>query len=149
MPGVPTNLNALVQGNSVTLTWGAPATGGTPASYLLQAGTTPGGSEIGAIPASGTGLAFNGVPDGRYYVRVRGVNAAGTGAPTSDLVLNVGCTGPPATPSTLTASVAGSVVALAWNVPTGHDDHRARGGIRTRGRRTSPSRSRRPRPGSR
>ena len=119
VPGAPTDLNAVVQGSSVALTWEAPATGGTPTSYLLQAGYTPGGAEIGAIPAPATGLAFNGVPDGRYYVRVRGVNAAGTGAPTSDLVLTVGCSGPPATPTTLTTSVTGSLVVVAWNVPPG------------------------------
>ena len=84
----------------------------------MQAGFTPGGTEVGSIPAASTGLFFTNVPVGQYFVRVRAVNAAGTGAPTSDLVLNVGCD-PPAAPTTLNFVVNGSVVGVNWNVEPG------------------------------
>ena len=118
-PGTPTNLAATVTGNNVSLTWSAPATGGAPTSYVLQAGYTPGGVEVGAIPAASTGLAFAGVPNGQYYVRVLAVNAVGTSAPTSDVVVTVGCTAVPAAPSAFTTTVSGSVVTLLWNVEPG------------------------------
>jgi glucose/arabinose dehydrogenase len=117
-PGVPTSLNADVLGNAVTISWAPPASGGTPASYELQAGLTPGGSEAGSFATTSTGLSFSGVPSGQYFVRVRAVNAVGASAPTSDVVLNVGCS-PPVAPTTLTTVVVGRQVDLTWNVAAG------------------------------
>jgi glucose/arabinose dehydrogenase len=118
-PGTPTNLTANVTGNNVALTWGAPASGGAPTGYVLQAGYTPGGVEIGAIPASSTGLAFANVPNGQYYVRVLAVNGAGASAPTSDVALTVGCTATPAAPTSFNTGITGNVVGLNWNVEAG------------------------------
>ena len=118
-PGPPSGLAANVQGNSVALTWAAPTTGGAPTGYVLQAGFTPGGTEIGSIPAASTGLFFASVPNGQYYVRVQSVNGAGASAPTADLLLNVGCAGPPVAPTTLNTSVTGAVVGVNWNVEPG------------------------------
>jgi glucose/arabinose dehydrogenase len=114
-PGTPTNLNADVVGNAVTLAWAPPASGGAPAGYRLEAGFTPGGTEAGSFPTAATALSFTGVPSGQYFVRVRAVNDVGASAPTSDLVLNVGCS-PPATPTTLTTVVTGRQVDVSWNV---------------------------------
>ncbi len=47
------------------------------------------------------------------------MNAAGPGPATSDLVLNVGCAAPPVAPTTLTAAVSGTFVAVNWNVEPG------------------------------
>ena len=118
-PGTPTNLAANVAGNNVTLSWSAPASGGAPTGYVLQAGYTPGGVEVGAIPAASTGLSFANVPNGQYYVRVLAVNAVGASAPTSDLVVTVGCTAVPAAPAAFTTTVSGDVVTLLWNVEPG------------------------------
>ena len=119
VPNVPTNLGANVQGNAVTLSWNAPSGGDAPTGYVMEAGSAPGAANIGVVPTSSTSLFFAGVPDGRYYVRVRASNAAGVGSATSDLVVNVGCSGPPATPTGFTTSVAGSVVTVGWSVPSG------------------------------
>ncbi len=118
-PGAPSGLGANVQGNSVALTWTAPTTGGAPTGYVLQAGNTPGGTEIGSIPSASTGLFFASVPNGQYYVRVLAVNGAGASAPTADLLLNVGCAGPPLAPTTLNTSVTGPVVGVNWNLEPG------------------------------
>lgn len=103
----------------MALTWTAPTTGGAPTGYVLQAGNTPGGTEIGSIPSASTGLFFASVPNGQYYVRVLAVNGAGASAPTADLLLNVGCAGPPLAPTTLNTSVTGPVVGVNWNLEPG------------------------------
>lgn len=117
-PGVPVGLGATVNGNSVSIAWNPPVTGGSASGYLLEAGSTPGSSNIGVFPTSTPALAVAGVPTGQYFVRVRSTNPAGTSAATSDLTLNVGCS-PPAAPATFTASAAGQTVTLNWSVATG------------------------------
>ncbi len=117
-PGAPTGLAANVQGNAVTLNWNAPAAGGAAASYLVEAGNAPGSANLGSAPTTSTSLAVGGVPTGQYFVRVRARNAVGTSAPTSDVIVSVGCT-PPAPPSTFTAVVTGNSVAVTWAVAAG------------------------------
>jgi glucose/arabinose dehydrogenase len=117
-PGPPTSFTADVQANTVALTWGAPASGGAPTRYELLAGITPGGTEVGAFSTTATGLFFAGVPTGQYFVRLRGVNAAGPGATTPELTLNVGCT-PPAAPTGFNTVVTGQVVGVSWTVDPG------------------------------
>ncbi len=117
-PGAPASLAANVQGNAVTLSWDAPSSGGSAASYLVEAGTAQGSANLGTAPTTTTSLAVSGVPTGQYFVRVRARNAVGTSAPTSDLVVNVGCS-PPAPPATFTTVVTGTSVAVTWNVATG------------------------------
>ena len=117
-PGAPTSLAANVQGNAVTLSWNPPSSGGAAASYLVEAGNSQGSASLGSAPTTGTSLAVGGVPTGQYFVRVRARNAVGTSAPTSDLVVNVGCT-PPDPPSTFTTVVTSTSVAVTWNVAAG------------------------------
>ena len=102
----------------MTLTWAAPTSGGTPTSYVLEAGSSPGAANLATIPTTGTTVAVGGVPTGQYFVRVRARNAVGTSAATSDAVVNVGCT-PPLPPATFTTTVTGSAVAMAWTVAAG------------------------------
>ena len=117
-PGTPSGLSANVQGNAVTLNWTAPA-GGSATGYLMEAGSAPGAANVGSVSTAATALFFPGVPNGRYYVRVKATNAAGASAPTSDLIVDVGCAGPPAAPTTLNTSVSGTVVSISWNVAPG------------------------------
>ncbi len=116
-PGAPGNLAGTVQGNTVSLTWNAPSTGGAAVSYIVEAGSSAGSANLGTAATTATALA-GAVPAGQYFVRVRAVNAAGTSAPSSEVVLNVGCS-PPVAPTTLTITVTGSTVAFAWNVAAG------------------------------
>lgn len=117
-PGAPTNLAATVQGDALTLNWAPPTTGGAATSYIIEAGTSQGSANLGTAPATSTSLAVAGVPTGQYFVRVRALNAAGTSAPTSDVIVNVGCS-PPAPPSIFTSVVTGSSVSLTWDVASG------------------------------
>src|SRR5690349_5273683 len=64
------NLQAQATGNVVTLTWS-----GTAQGWQVEAGTVQGTYPIVVQTGSAApGLVAPGVPNGRYYVRVRAVN---------------------------------------------------------------------------
>jgi hypothetical protein len=113
-PGQPGALQVTVNSNTVTISWGA-ATGAT--SYLLEAGTGPGSSNIASgIPVASTSYQVGGVPAGLYYVRVRGVGPGGVGPPTADATISVGGCVPPSAPQNLTHTVNGANVSLSWTL---------------------------------
>jgi predicted phage tail protein len=116
-PSAPTNLVAAVNGSTVTLTWTATAAGTPVIGYRLEAGTSPGLSNIASsLIGPSAGFTANGVPFGTYYVRVRAVAADGESAPSNEVVVNVGggCSGPPNAPVGLSRSVNGSLVTFTW-----------------------------------
>jgi hypothetical protein len=119
----PTSLDRGVNGTTVTLRWGVPP-GNQPTSYVIEAGTGPGLSNITVFDTgnSATGLTVNNVPPGTYYVRVRGRDASGTGPVSNEVIVVVtGPAGQPAAcaPRNLTATVIGSDLLLDWNGPPG------------------------------
>jgi hypothetical protein len=121
-PGAPTGLTASVANSSVTLTWSAPATGGPVTTYIIQAGSSPGESNLANFSTGSTATSFfaTGVGSGSYFVRVRASNAGGTGAPSNEVLLLVGSPcGAPEAPSNLVASVSGSTVTLTWTPGAG------------------------------
>src|SRR6185295_19685804 len=82
-PAAPGRLSAsLVSDSTVQLSWSAPAAGGAPTSYVLQAGTASGVTNLAnantgsALPT----LTVTGVPNGTYYFRVLAQNASGASA---------------------------------------------------------------------
>ena len=88
LPGAPSNVAASAgAGGLVTVSWQAPASGGTPASYLLVAGYTPGASTFQA-PVTGTSVSGV-VPSGTYYLRIVALNGAGAGPASAEVVLIV------------------------------------------------------------
>jgi hypothetical protein len=118
-PGPPQNLAALVAGNTVTLTWLAPTTGGLPSSYVVEASLSPGGVLIASLAASTSSLVVPDVPNAIYYVRVRALNAHGGSAPSNEVIVVVpgggpGCAFAPDAPTNLVAAVSGSLVELNW-----------------------------------
>jgi pimeloyl-ACP methyl ester carboxylesterase len=89
IPGPPRNLSGQMTGSTVTLAWNAPSTGRAPTSYVIEAGSRAGASDLASatVPGSTTSLQQD-VPLGTYYVRVRAVNAAGASAPSNEIVLS-------------------------------------------------------------
>jgi hypothetical protein len=124
VPGPPQNLAAVVNGNTVTLTWAAPATGGAPTGYIVNASLSPGGAIIASLPVSDTSLIVSAVPNAVYYVHVRAVNIDGSSGPSNEVVVAVPGGGPscatlPNAPSNFGATVTDSLVTLSWSAPVG------------------------------
>ena len=118
-PDAPQSLAAVVNGNTVTLTWVTASTGGVPSSYVVEASLSPGGPIIAAFPLVNTALVVDSVPNGVYYARVRAVNADGSSPPSNEVIVVVpgggACTSPPNAPTNLTSSVFGQTVTLNWS----------------------------------
>lgn len=89
-PSPPLNLSHAVSGSTVTFTWQAPAAG-TPTSYVLEAGSATGLSNIAVFDTGNANTAFvvNGVPPGAYYVRLRARSGVGTGLVSNERVVIV------------------------------------------------------------
>jgi hypothetical protein len=88
-PNPPTNLQAAVSGSTIVFTWAPPATGCAPSSYVLQAGTTSGSSNLASVAVSGTSFTAAGVGNGTYFVRVVAVNAVGPSAASNEVSVSV------------------------------------------------------------
>jgi len=133
-PGTPGGLAAAVTGRTVVLTWTPPITGGTPTSYLLQAGSASGLTDLvnttteSAFPT----LTATNVPGGTYFFRVLAQSAAGTSAASNEIAVSVGagvrasvtvraeaCTVPPP-PTALTRIQDGNIsVTFVWGAGEG------------------------------
>jgi hypothetical protein len=122
------NLDAAVQGSSVSLTWQPPpeeALAGEPEeqplTYVLEAGSAPGAADIVpgfATQSLATSARFDGVPNGTYYVRLRALYADFQSDPSNEIAVTVGngsCNGLPSVPGNLGYSVNGGLVTLTWS----------------------------------
>ncbi len=86
LPAAPAALTSTVAGSTLTLSWTAPA--GPVSGYVLEAGSAQGLANIGAATiGASTSFVIPGVPAGTYYVRVRAITSAGSGAASSDVVV--------------------------------------------------------------
>ena len=88
VPQPPEDLFAVEGRGGVLIRWEPSDLGVRPTSYLLDAGLAPGTTAL-TIPVTGTSYLASGVPPGRYFVRVRGVNAAGAGPASSEIEMVV------------------------------------------------------------
>lgn len=114
-PGLPASS---VSGSAVSVSW-TPAAGA--ASHVFEAGSLPGQANLLRMPVAVTSMSAQ-APPGVYFVRARGQNSCGTGAPSPDAMIAVGCSAPgPAAP--LSASVTGHQVTLHWNAAPGALDY--------------------------
>jgi glucose/arabinose dehydrogenase len=120
-PGPPSNLQAVITGQNAMVTW-APPNGELPQQYLLEAGSTPGGSDLGGYytPGSLPGLFAPGAPNGTYYLRVRSVSSGGSSAASNEVaaVVKGNCTAPPPAPTDVRVNVTGAQVTILWGLPT-------------------------------
>jgi len=110
-PNAAASLATTVSGSTVRLTWGAPVGGCAPSSYVLQAGSSAGSSDL-ANANLGPAMSYvaSGVGAGTYYVRVRAMNAYGQSAGSNEVVLIVTAGGAPAP---VPGGVGGTWVGLA------------------------------------
>jgi hypothetical protein len=114
VPGVPSNVTVIPGNAAVTVSWTAPANGGSPITgYVVTA--MPGG--LTQTTGSATSLVFPGLTNGQSYTfTVAAVNAMGTGLPSSPSPAVVPAT-VPAAPQ-VTSLVAGDgKVTVTWTAP--------------------------------
>ena len=114
MPGVPQNVQAAVVGNTISVSW-QPPSGSAVWTYMVQAGTAPGASNI---YRGGVGLVTtvsSPIANGTYYIRVAAQNLAGTGPASADVVAQVGL--PPGPPQNVVATASAGVITLSWAPP--------------------------------
>jgi hypothetical protein len=118
VPGPPFSPSAVVNGSTVSLSWGPPYTGGAPSGYILEAGAAPGATFVQQFTAN-TRFVVGGVMQGRYFVRVKAVNTNGIGPASEEFLVTVPCpTLPPVTaPVNLVGWVSGSRLTLTWGAP--------------------------------
>lgn len=114
-PTMPAGLSATWVGQFVILSWGV-STGAT--SYTMEVGTSSGASDYGVFNMGTLTAYATPVPPGRFYVRVRGVNANGMSAPSNQIEVQANAGGVPGAPGNLTQSWSGSAVTLRWSAPT-------------------------------
>ena len=125
-PGPSASLTGSSSGSTVTLNWLAPASVDPATSYIVEAGTSSGASNVATFDTGSTAttLTVSGVPAGTYFVRVRAKNSEGSSAPSNEITLTVGggtttCTTAPGAPTGLTAAVSGTSLTLTWSAPAG------------------------------
>ena len=112
VPLPPATLTSTTVGDTVTLVWTAPSSVDPVITYVIEAGSTAGATNLAnfATGNNSTSYVATGVPAGTYYVRVRSQNSSGTGSASNEVVVVVsmaGCTTAPNAPTGLTSSVAG------------------------------------------
>jgi hypothetical protein len=116
-PHRPVGLTGSLQQGVATLAWSPPppADGLNPESYVIEAGSAPGLSDLASL-AVGNVLGFQAVsvPPGVYYVRVRAMNRRGLSDPSPEIVLPAAAVG---APEALSWSGAGNLVELRWQAP--------------------------------
>lgn len=89
VPGQPQDLTASISGDLVTLRWNPPPNGPTPTGYTLEVGTALGSTNLGTFNVGNVTTLTAPAPPGTYYVRVRAVNALGTGNPSAEIVVRL------------------------------------------------------------
>jgi hypothetical protein len=112
-PGAPRSLAGSVSGNTATLSWQPPSTGGAPATYLLDVGTRSGASDVANGYNVGNVLSATGtLQRGTYYSRVRAANAVGTSVNSNEARFVIGRR--LRTPSGFTVAWSGTTATLSW-----------------------------------
>ncbi len=117
-PGAPTNLQASANGNALSMSWGAPASGAAPTSYTLIARATPGGTLLGTLPLGNVTSFSAAAPNGVFALSLTATNASGTGPESTSVTVTLpSVPPPPAAPTNLVATVLGSTATLTWSAP--------------------------------
>jgi hypothetical protein len=127
-PGAPSGFAASAAGATISLTWRAPSTGGSPTTYVVEAGSSPGGVNLANFSTGNTSTSFSagGIGAGVYYVRVKAGNSVGTSSASNEATLVVGggggpCVGAPGAPGALfVTGNSGGRVSFSWSASSGN-----------------------------
>jgi hypothetical protein len=114
----PANLQAVVTGLSVLLSW-TPVAAAT--SYVLEAGSGPGLADLFNADIGNATTLPAGAPPGTYYVRVRARAGLAISGPSAEIVVTLPggvCVAPPPVTG-LTAAVDAGVLTLRWDGAAG------------------------------
>jgi hypothetical protein len=126
-PGPPVHFHASTVADSTTLHWTPPSasTGGVPTGYIVQVGTTSGGSDVlNQQVGNVTSYELGALAPGTYFLRVRALNASGVSAPSDELVLTLACTPPSSAPANVTWRTSTSALQATWTPVPGAGDYR-------------------------
>lgn len=117
-PDAPDNVVAFVSGDRLTMTWAPPTNVGPGVSFVVEAGSTSGATNIATLPVAVPAFSFAPVPDGVYFLRVRARNAAGVSTASREVMIVAGgVPAPPGAPVLRSPAVSGASVTLAWDTP--------------------------------
>jgi 5-hydroxyisourate hydrolase-like protein (transthyretin family) len=118
-PDAPTSVNStFVSGDRLSFTWAPAVTGGAPTSYIVEAGSASGLSNIASVTVTTRHFLYTPVPPGVFFLRVRAVNAGGVSAPSAEVMIVAGgVPSPPEPPSFTSITASGSTVTLNWTAP--------------------------------
>ncbi len=117
-PGAPTAFTAQASGNTVLMSWAAPAAGGVPTSYTILARIASGGPVVASLPVGNVTSFSVGAPNGAYFLSVVASNASGGGPESNVVSVTVpAVAAPPGSPSGLAVSVVGATATFTWMAP--------------------------------
>lgn len=108
-------------GGFLAFGWRPPTSGAPPASYVIQAGSSAGASDLAQLDtqSAATGLRVF-APLGQYFVRVRPRVGGVIGQPSNEVAVMVGAAcSMPDTPRNLTSAVTDTTVSLTWQSASG------------------------------
>jgi hypothetical protein len=121
-PAAPLDLRAAVQGRRVDLSWRHPTEEGeadrAATSYTIEVGRASGRSDVATFTTGvTTTFTIAELAPGEYFIRVRGVNAAGVGAPSNEVQVIIAGAPRADAPQRLRATITGATVQLDWDAP--------------------------------
>ncbi len=116
----PTNLTATsIVGNTVTITWTAPANSITPTGYVLEGGIVP-GEVLASVATGSTAPTFTFVaPTGAFYIRAHSLSPGLRSVASNEIRIFVNVPAPPSAPANLLGLVNGTTLGLAWTNTAG------------------------------
>lgn len=114
LPLPPTGLTATrIRGHQITMRFTPPIAGAVPTGYVLEGGTSPGGTFV-SLPIGDAPEVSLTAPDGVFFVRVRSQAGAAMSAASNEIRLAVNQPLAPSAPTSLTGLATGSSLQLSW-----------------------------------
>ncbi|HQZ39565.1 MAG TPA: fibronectin type III domain-containing protein [Vicinamibacterales bacterium] len=118
LPDAPTDLDATVVDDQVTLTWRPAASAPAPSGYVVEASAAGGSGLVPMARTTGPRLYATRVPAGSWQVRVRAETSGGAGAASPIVTLApAGCAAPPGPPQAPWPLTTFPSFTLRWAVP--------------------------------